>query len=293
MDNLIIGAGISGLALANLFHEKGIDFDIVEKESQAGGLIACENINGVLYHRVGGHVFNSKIDKVLDWFWSKFDRNEEFVKVERNAKTLIGKDYINYPIENHIHQLPEDLGTQIFKELLEGPTDGQPPAKTFKRFLGDTFGETLCDMYFYPYNEKIWACDLEEVSLDWLEGKLPQPDTLSIIKYNVFRSKETQMVHSTFYYPKKNGSQFIVDRLSAPVNIVHDSPIERIDIKSDELLVDGKAYKRVIYTGDIRKLRSVISNPDDELSQALVAASELHSHGTSNLLCECDPTDIS
>ena len=54
----IIGAGISGLAVAHLLKQK-YKVVLFEKETVAGGLIRCIRVNGSLYHICGGHVFNS------------------------------------------------------------------------------------------------------------------------------------------------------------------------------------------------------------------------------------------
>ncbi len=62
---LIIGAGISGLTVAQNLREK-FDVMIFEKESVPGGLIRCRRVDGSLFHICGGHVFNSKRQDVLD-----------------------------------------------------------------------------------------------------------------------------------------------------------------------------------------------------------------------------------
>lgn len=80
----IIGAGISGMTTAHLLRDNN-QVTIFEKESTPGGLIRCHRVNGGLYHICGGHVFNSKRKDVLDWFWSKFNKDEEFIKTERNS----------------------------------------------------------------------------------------------------------------------------------------------------------------------------------------------------------------
>lgn len=58
------------------------------------------------FHTCGGHVFNSKRQDVLDWFWSKFVREEEFSKADRNSVVLLeGGKKIPYPIEDHMYLL--------------------------------------------------------------------------------------------------------------------------------------------------------------------------------------------
>ena len=102
----------------------------------------------------------------------------------------------------------------------------------FEDFLRKKFGETLFELYFRPYNEKIWNFDLKMMPLSWLEGKLPMPDFKEIVISNLLKRPEKKMVHSTFFYPRKGGSSFIADRLAEGTEIVFNTAIDQI--KSDD-----------------------------------------------------------
>lgn len=85
MKYAVIGAGVSGLSMAGMLLKKGHEVVVYERGSRPGGLIKCTEVQGNLYHRVGGHVFNSRRQEVLDWFWSRFDRERDFVSARRRA----------------------------------------------------------------------------------------------------------------------------------------------------------------------------------------------------------------
>lgn len=109
----IIGAGISGMSAAHFLSDR-YEVTVFEKEDRAGGLMKCRRVNGNLFHTCGGHVFNSKRQDVLDWFWSKFMREDEFSKTDRNSCVFLDKknsslehDNIPYPIENHMYLFDE------------------------------------------------------------------------------------------------------------------------------------------------------------------------------------------
>ena len=58
----IIGAGISGVSCGALLRDDGIDCHVYEQRSIIGGLVRCSiEKDDVLFHRVGGHVFNTKV----------------------------------------------------------------------------------------------------------------------------------------------------------------------------------------------------------------------------------------
>ena len=109
MKIAIIGAGISGLSIGQLLKDTH-NVTVFESESRPGGLIKCDKVQGNLFHRTGGHVFNTKRQDVMVWFWHFFDRETEFIKTERNSVVSMSDGrIIPYPIENHAYCFEESM----------------------------------------------------------------------------------------------------------------------------------------------------------------------------------------
>jgi protoporphyrinogen oxidase len=289
----IIGAGISGITSGKLLKDKGYSVELFEKAPSAGGLVRCTIEEGNLFHRVGGHVFNTKIPKVAEWFWSHFNRDQDFIFSKRNAKILFQNSIIGYPIENYIYNLNEATLTKIIDELLSINKEQEVESNNFDEFLRNNFGETLYQLYFKPYNEKIWKVDLNNVPLEWLDGKLPMPNFREIILKNIQRKEESDMVHSTFNYPAKNGSSFIADTLSKSLNIHFNCNIESIQLKNGNIKINEKLFDQLIFTGDVRVLGYLIELDDPEFKDLSKKVKTLKSNGTSNVLCYTDEVDYS
>lgn len=296
MKIAVVGTGISGLSIANML-KADHEVKLFERAPKAGGLIKCERVQDCLFHKVGGHVFNAKNTEVLDWFWSHFDRENEFVKAKRKAKVFFNNAIIGYPIENYIYLFDKETIKKIIPELLAlqcQPKRSPFEYDNFESFLQNSFGNTLYETYFKPYNKKIWQTDLSTVAMEWLEGKLPMPNIQDIFESNILREEEDNMVHSTFYYPKENGSQFIVDRLKQGLDIATDSEITEISDNGQQLqLPSGESFDKMIYCGDIRKLPQFCKDILAEAGIDVSAIDQLRSNGTSNLFCETDDNDIS
>ena len=303
MENIaIIGAGISGLSAAHFLKDK-YSVTVFEKEDSPGGLIKCRRVNGSLFHTCGGHVFNSKYQDVLDWFWSKFDRESEFTKADRNSCVFMDKngsslehEDIPYPIENHIYLFDKKTQEAFYSDLEEIDEVKGTDAKftdyeNFGDFLRWRFGRTLYGLYFQPYNEKVWRRDLTTVPMSWMEGKLPMPTTQEMRENNAKKVKEKAFVHSSFWYEKNNGSQHIADRLAEGLNIVYNADISSIEYVDGSWVIEGCKFDKVIFCGNIKDMVKAVKGVD--MKQYMQPVNDLEYHGTTAVFCEIDSNPYS
>lgn len=287
----IIGAGVSGLTAAQILKNKA-EIVVFEKESKAGGLIRCERVNGSLFHTCGGHVFNTKNQQVLDWFWEQFDKDTEFHKTDRNSVIFLPNgQHIPYPIENFAYLLEESLQKTFIQDLLAISKSSALHIENFRDFLKHRFGDTLYNLYFEPYNKKVWRRSLADVPIDWLAGKLPMPTVEEIIYNNFNRVAEKQFVHSSFFYEKQNGSQLIIDRLAKGINIKCGVAIEQIERKHDQWLINGEVFDSVIFCGNIKDIPQLVKGV--EISAYTQPIEALQYHGTTAVFCEINANPYS
>ncbi len=289
---VVIGGGISGLSIANLLSSH-YDVTVFESESRPGGLIRCDVIAGNLFHRTGGHVFNTKRSDVLEWFWSRFDKESEFTLARRRASVAMDDGrFVDYPIENHVYQLDKAVEAAFYNDLekMEQQQDFVPT--NFEEFLRHRFGDTLYELYFGPYNYKVWRRDLTQVPLSWLEGKLPMP-TIEEMRYNnANRVEEQKFVHSSFYYPKQGGSQFLADRLAKGLNIRYNSPVTSLIRSGNKWVVNGVEADKIVFCGNIKQLPSLLA-PHVDIAAYCDAIDNLESHGTTAVFCKIDKNPYS
>ena len=293
MKYMIIGGGISGLAIANLLNKYTHDVTVWESESRPGGMIKCDIIDGNLFHRTGGHVFNTKRRDVFDWFWKHFKKETEFTKALRNSVVSMpdGKE-IPYPIENHAYYFDEKIMKAFIKDLLSiAKTETQIPMN-FEEFLQGKFGETLYRLYFQPYNYKVWRRDLTKIPLSWLEGKLPMPTIEEIIYNNINHVEENTFVHSSFYYPLTGGSQFLANRLSQNLDIRYNFKVQKIERHGIKWVINGEEADRIIFCGNAKQLPTLFAGQID-ISRFCQPISKLESHGTTSVFCEIEKNPYS
>ena len=298
----IIGAGVSGLSAAHFLKDK-YEVTVFEKEDRPGGLIKCRRVNGSLFHTCGGHVFNSKRQDVLDWFLSKFMRDEEFSKADRNSCVFMDKgdsslEHIDipYPIENHMYLFDETIQKSFYKDLDEIDSVKGVNAKftdydSFGNFLRWRFGKTLYNLYFEPYNKKVWRRDLNSVPMSWMEGKLPMPTTQEMRENNANKVEEKAFVHSSFWYEKVNGSQFLADKLAEGLDIKYNTDITSLIYHEGKWNVNGTSFDKVIFCGNIKDLVKMVDGIN--VNEYKDSIEKLEYHGTTAVFCEIDKNPYS
>lgn len=308
----IIGAGISGLTVARMLKEK-YEIVVFEKESTPGGLIRCKRLEDSLFHTCGGHVFNTKNDEVMQFFQSVFNLDEEFSNADRNSTILFENGEVSipeyhglfkkkisdiepvpYPVENHIYKFKKDIQQNIINDIFKIKTrqKSRRKPKYFATFLKNRFGETLYNMYFKPYNEKIWKTDLRKIPLSWLEGKLPMPTPDEILLANFNHIAEKQFVHSSFWYENNGGSQYLADKLADGSNVTYNQEVTSIEKTDSGWNVNGQAFDKVVFCGNIKDLPSIMKNVP-ELEDFSDDINRLLYHGTTSVFCEIDKNPYS
>lgn len=286
----IIGAGVSGLTAANILKGR-YAVTVYEKAATPGGLIRCERIGGSLFHTCGGHVFNTKLPEVAQWFGERFNLDSDFRKTDRNSVVQLEQAIVPYPIENHVYMLDAETQRRFISDCLAIAGGKQAEPADFEAFLRGRFGDTLYNLYFKPYNEKVWRCDLRQVSLAWLEGKLPMPTVQEMLYNNFNHVEERQFVHSSFWYERQGGSQFIADTLAKSLNIRYNADITSLTFVSGKWHIGGEEYDRVIWCGNIKDLPSCLRGVNIDAYAADIAA--LPYHGTTTVFCEIDANPYS
>lgn len=286
----IIGAGISDISMAHCLKDVA-DVTIYESDSRPGGLIKCDRVEGSLFHTCGGHVFNTKREDVMDFFWSFFNTEKEFHKADRNSTVMFSEERtIPYPIENHAYLLDDKTLLSVIDDVISLTKNSKAP-NNFEEFLRLRFGDTLYNLYFAPYNAKIWRRELSTIPLSWLEGKLPMPSPQEIIFNNIRKIEEKKFVHSTFWYENMNGSQFIANRLAEDIDIRYNVFIR--DVRKtvfDKWLVNGIEYDYIIFCGNIKQLESIVPDIDTKWTDFI---DSLEYHGTTSVFCEIDSNPYS
>jgi len=121
---------------------------------------------------------------------------------------------------------------------------------------------------------------------------LPMPTVEEILLSNIKRVEEKSFVHSSFFYPQQDGSQFIADRLAKGLNIKYNTRVNSVKRVESKWLVNGLEVDKVIFCGNIKQIPKLLSNQID-ISAFIKPIEGLESHGTSAVFCEIEQNPYS
>ena len=290
MKIAIIGAGISGMAAAKLLGKEH-NVTVFERSVSAGGIARPRLVDGISYHLTGGHCFNSKYEEVRDFVFNEILPLDNWHKVTRKAEIKYKDHLIPYPIEysiREIHKHYPEIAEKIVDEFVSAGSSGDP--KNLDEWFRATFGNTLAEEYFIPYNKKIWNNNPVDMSHTWVQDKLPIPDKSSFIAA-LFSDKKDKMPHAEFYYPNTNTTLSFIEALAKGLSISYGcdiTSIQSLPAGEGYLLNSEHHFDKIISTVPLNLLPTLLHNCDETV---LDAAQKLKYNRVTTMLWESQSTD--
>lgn len=269
MKYLILGAGPAGLSFANCIHQRKEDsFLILETEKDAGGLCRSMEIDGAPFDIGGGHFLDVSRPEV-NQFLFEFMPKEEWNKYNRNSQISINGSKISSPIEANIWQMELENQIKYLKAIaIAGCNLGEPMPIKFVDWIEWKLGKKIADDYMLPYNQKMFADELDELGTYWL-NKLPNVSfEETLLSCLIHKACGTQPGHAEFYYPKKYGYGEVWRRMGECVkeHIVYSASVSGIDFNTKNVITaDGQKYQAEIIINTIpwAELKEISGMPYD------------------------------
>jgi len=265
----VLGGGLAGLSLGYFLKKKGLDFMILEKNPETGGLLKSVEVNGFTFDVGGSHIIFSKDKEILTFMVSLLGENA--LRRRRNTKILYKGHYVKYPFENGLSDLPkEDTFECLYyfiENLIRKEKGELKPPQNMKEWFYYTFGKGIAEKYLVPYNEKIWKFPPEKMSTVWVE-RIPQPPVEDIIKSALGIPTEGYTHQLHFYYPKYGGIQSLARAFEREIegNILTNFKVEKIKREGNKWTVsDGKRefkFDRIISTIPLPALLRALDAPE-------------------------------
>ncbi len=196
----ILGAGATGLTLGlNLLRRNNNRFDITifEKESYTGGICASFKYEDI-YFDFGSHRLHpSTPPNILDDI--KLLLKQDLLTQPRNGRIRLMNRFLKFPFspKDMLFNLPPSFVIGFIIDVLTPKKTNNNPS--FADVLSSGLGRTICEKFYFPYAEKLWGLNPNNISPEQAKRRIKSNSKLKIFR-KVFSLKKQKPF---FYYPRK------------------------------------------------------------------------------------------
>ena len=233
--DVIVGAGVSGLAYAGFSKNECL---LLEKDAEIGGY--CKTIKwGDFVWDYSGHFFHFR-DTFLEDYICRNMVHDDIRYCEKHTQIFYRQKYIDFPFQKNIHQLDQDEFIDCLYDLFT--TTGNDYF-TFKQMLYAKFGQSIAEKFMIPYNEKLYACDLNRLDVDAMGRFFPYADKEEIIRN--FKKTNNNSYNSHFTYPRGGAIEYVKSLASyiGKSNICLNECVKSIDVTEKTIKTDKRELK--------------------------------------------------
>lgn len=241
VKTLIIGGGITGLATAYALQKQGNqDYLVLEAKPVPGGLCATTFSNGY-YFDYSGHFLHVHTPLGKQLITDLLGKNIK--QHTRNAYVYTNGMQVPVPFQTNLWALYPELRELIVNELSHKTAAHTAPAH-FEQWCLDTFGCTLYEAFFRPYNEKLWGRPLTEITADWCTPFIPVPQRKEILAGAQHKPVANQGYNTHFYYPKTGGCGALINSLVRRVKHLRlNTPVTRVNLKKKTVQAGNEVFR--------------------------------------------------
>jgi len=212
VEYVVIGAGMSGLGFANYLRAeaaaRGADAPellVLEAADQPGGYCRTVVQDGFVWD-YSGHFFHFKHPDIEAWLRARMDGEVRTV-TKLSSIRVAGVD-VDFPFQKNIHQLPRELFLACLTDLCfrdEAEVDAAPGS--FLEMLYRRFGRGIAETFLVPYNQKLYATNLDRLDRDAMGRFFPHADLADIIRN--MRAADNRSYNATFTYPERGAMEYV------------------------------------------------------------------------------------
>lgn len=233
--DLILGAGVSGISYAGFTKN---DYTIIEKEAEYGGY--CRTIKrGDYVWDYSGHFFHFQSNDLKQRVCGNISK-ENLLSVRKKTQIYYKHSYIDFPFQKNIHQLEKEEFIDCLYDLFNAVDDGC--YTSFKDMVIKKYGKSIADKFLVPYNEKLYACDIDKLDVNAMGRFFPVANRTEIISN--FKNNNNHSYNDYFEYPIGGAIEYIN-------SLLHYVDTNRLSLNEEVLSINThdklvKTNKRLI-----------------------------------------------
>lgn len=246
---LVLGGGLSGLSAAWAL---GNDAIVLERDNRPGGLVKTECFSGYWFDHVIHLLYfadtgtQERITSLLD---GVLHPCPPIAWVECSA----GR--VRYPLQLHLGGLEQEAVIRCLKDFAQvtfSPSENAP--MNFEEMLLQTFGRSLCETFFFPYNRKMWKRPLDSLAPSGFQWNIARPDFERVVQGILSSNTEALAYNAAGWYPRPprnaelRGMEVLTQALAGQVcDLRLNHTVESIDLDRHLVTARYQGQTRLFY----------------------------------------------
>lgn len=193
---VILGGGLSGLTAGAVLGERAV---VIEREPRPGGLVRAERIGDYWFDHVI-HMLYFADPGLQEWVRGIVGEVLRSMTPEAWIETAAGS--VRFPLQNHLSGLSEKDRDACVDDFRAAWERDPRPVENYEQGLLDTFGRRLCELFFFPYNRKLWQRPLGELAASNFHWNLRRPSLDEVVRGATDADHRTAGYNARGWYPR-------------------------------------------------------------------------------------------
>ncbi|MFV8341087.1 protoporphyrinogen/coproporphyrinogen oxidase [Flavobacterium sp. XS2P39] len=265
MRNVILGAGISGIAAAYELKRNNVESIIFEKNNNWGGLLDNFSIEGFRFDKFVHFSFAN--DKYVNdiFFQTKYISHEPL------SYNFYKGHWLKHPAQNNLFPLKKVEKEKIVDDFKSRKDKSVSEIKDYEEWLRVQYGDYFAENFPMVYTEKYWTITAKELETKWVGSRMYKPSL-----EEVERGCESSETPNTYYakemrYPSQGGYKAFITPMVRDIDIRTNSGVDKIDLHNKTIrLTDGKTYEfdNLISSLPLTEICKLINNVPEYVLEA-------------------------
>jgi protoporphyrinogen oxidase len=265
MKNIILGAGIAGIAASYELKQHNIDSIILEKNNNWGGLLDNFEINGFRFDKFIHLSFAT--DKYVNDIFFK----TPYIKHKPLSSNYYKGTWLKHPAQNNLYPLVKEEQEKILHDFRNRKDVDISEITTYEEWLRVQYGDYFAENFPMVYTEKYWTVKARDLEIKWVGERMYKPTLdevekgcLSDITPNTYYAKEMR-------YPVKGGYKSflkpMIDGLEIRTNstvIEIDPNLKKISLSNNKIL----DYNNLISSLPLTEICKLIKDIPEKVLEA-------------------------
>jgi protoporphyrinogen oxidase len=253
IKNVVLGAGIAGLAFASEINEE--DTVIFEKEEYYGGLCRSFQVDGFSFD-TAVHLSFTNIPEARDFF----DRTPHLTH-KPVPYNYFDSLWLKHPVMFNLAKLPTGVKVDFIRSFAEERYQGE--IDNYEDWLMASYGKAAAERLYNVYTKKYWTVESRELSTNWIGPRINVPDFRKILE-GAFETETGDDYYVTeMRYPEAGRFQSFLQPLAEKAKIRYGKAAVRIDPEDKRVYFsDGTCavYENLISSIPLPELAKMVDN---------------------------------